>query len=183
MFSESDSTCKCGYTEPAGSAHFITFITEVITEYVKSEGIVALEVGNGKISNISSALSSNFLLPAVLINSIQKAGILSVALADLPLTTVDDEKGYYKKRVVTTSSRIANPASILISLGETVSSALNTSMKNKDYSSEKTLCFDYLTPIGGDDNQAISDYVNDNQVYMADRVSLSPVNINKSEVI
>jgi len=182
MFSEKDSECKCGYSEPAGSAHLITFITETLTEYVKSEGITSIEVGSGNIGNIDSALSANFLLPAVLINAVQKCAMLSGALADIPLTTVNDEKGFYKKRVVTTSSKIANPGHILINLGETVSAALNTSIQNEKYVKENILCFDYLTPIGHE-KQTILEYVEDNENYMSDKITFNTPESTKSGVL
>jgi hypothetical protein len=167
MFSETDSTCKCGYSEPAGSAHMMTFITEVITEYIKSEGITSVEIGDGSISNINLALASHFLLPAIFINAIRKSSDLSAKLTDIPLTTVDDINGFYKKRVITTSSKIYNPALIILCLGETVSSAIKVSMENEVYAQKKVLCLDYLSPIGGDDKKLIIDYVTDNERYVA----------------
>lgn len=148
MFSEIDTQCpKCNYVEPAGSAHFVTFITQVLTEFLTTFGVKSLSLAGSDIPSIEGALQANSLLPAIVINAHINSKHCGTALSSLNLTTVDDDSGFYKKRVITNSSQIRSPGLSISALAETLICAFHESKKNPSFSASNTLCLDLIAPI------------------------------------
>lgn len=155
MNSDTDTTCSCGYSEPAGSAHFITFLTEVMERFIENLGVKRHAIGNLEFKGSSILLASTGILPAIMLNA--KVNDVSSALTDnsMPLTLVNDEQGLYKKRLVTTG-KITNPSLIITTLGETIFQVWKQSM-SVDYNKKHSVIdFNNLAPIGVLNEQALT---------------------------
>lgn len=156
MHSEKETTCICGYSEPAGSAHFITFLSETMGRFIENLGVKRQVIGNMEFSAASVLLASTGLLPAIMLNA--KVNDVSRALTEnaMPLTLVDDDNGLYKKRLVT-SDKITNPSLIITTLGETIFQVWKHSM-TVDYNKENgVIDFNNLAPIGVLNEQALTE--------------------------
>ncbi|MFT7006668.1 MAG: hypothetical protein ACJAXJ_001176 [Colwellia sp.] len=155
MNSDTDTTCSCGYSEPAGSAHFITFLSEVMERFIENLGVKRHAIGNLEFKGTSVLLASTGILPAIMLNA--KVNDVSCALTNnsMPLTLVNDEQGLYKKRLVTTG-KITNPSLIITTLGETIFQVWKQSM-SVDYNKENSVIdFNNLAPIGVLNEQALT---------------------------
>lgn len=155
MGSEEDTTCVCGYSEPAGSAHFITFLSEVLERFTENLGIKRHAIGSLEFSGTSILLTSTGILPAIMLNA--KVNEVSSVLTgnSMPLTMVDDENALYKKRLVTTEN-INNPSLIITSLAETIYQVYQQSMSDDYNKKNAVIDFDNLAPIGVLNEQALT---------------------------
>ena len=159
MFSSSNSTCsQCDYNEPAGSAHFVTFIIEVLSNFIKNIGVKYISIGEVKTTDFKAVLDSSSLLTAILINAKLNTKYISAHFNQIPLATVVDNNGYYKKRVISTSSNISNPSICISVLAETIYSAYLESMKSDDHRKTKTLDLNLLHPISATKFSSIKYY-------------------------
>ncbi|MFT6778537.1 MAG: hypothetical protein ACJAV1_002477 [Paraglaciecola sp.] len=156
MNSEEDTTCSCGYSEPAGSAHFITFLSEVLERFTENLGVKRHAIGSMEFNAGSVLLTSTGILPAVMLNA--KVNEVSSKLTDnaMQLSLVDDENGLYKKRLVTTG-KITNPSLILTTLGETIFQVWKQSMTNDYNNKHSVIDFNNLAPIGVLNDKALTD--------------------------
>lgn len=155
MDSDNDTTCICGYSEPAGSAHFITFLSDVLERFVDNLGVKRQAIGSMEFNGGRVLLTSAGILPAVMLNA--KVNEVTRALTNnaLPLTLVDDENGLYKKRLVTTG-KITNPSLILTTLGETVFQVWKHSMSIEYNEKNSVIDFNHLAPIGVLNDRALT---------------------------
>jgi hypothetical protein len=156
MKSEMDTTCSsCGYSEPAGSAHFITFLSDVLERFIENLGVKRHAIGNLEFKGNSILLASTGILPAIMLNA--KVNEVSSALTgnSMPLTLVNDEQGLYKKRLVT-SSEITNPSLIITTLGETIFQVWKQSMTVEYNKEHSVIDFNNLAPIGVLSEQALT---------------------------
>lgn len=156
MSSDEDTTCTCGYSEPAGSAHFITFLSEVLERFTANLGVKRHAIGSLEFNGTSVLLTSTGILPAVMLNA--KVNEVSSALTDntMPLTLVDDDNGLYRKRLVT-SAKVTNPSLIITTLGETIYQVWKQSMTNEYNKQHSVIDFNNLAPIGVLNEQALTE--------------------------
>ena len=162
MFSETETTCtECAYTEPAGSARFTTFLSQVISNFLKASGVVNIGLNGEKVELLSQAMDGTFLLPAVLINAKLNCSSIGSVVSDFPLTLIDDGSAFYGRRVITTHSNISNPSMCLTALVHTLEMAWNESLKNPENKSTKTLDVSNLQPISGTNHNGLLAYADE----------------------
>lgn len=156
MGSDVNTTCDCGYSEPAGSAHFITFLSCIMEKFTENLGIKRHAIGSLEFSGTSLLLTSTGILPAIMLNA--KVNEVSSVLTDnaMPLTLVDDDHALYRKRLVTTG-HISNPSLIITTLAETIYQVQKLSMTNEYNKENSVIDFNNLAPIGVLNEKALTD--------------------------
>lgn len=159
MFSETNTSCStCGYTEPAGSAHFVTFITEVLSQFLKNLGVEEVVIGDASTSDLRAAVDAQAILPAILVNAKLNTTTIGNGFNNIPLTTVHDENAFYQRRVVTNTSSIHNPSIAISTLSETLFAAHKMSIKNNPSKGKKVLDLNLLSPISVSQQSSITEY-------------------------
>ena len=159
MFSEKDSLCiKCDYKEPAGSAHFVTFTSEVLSNFLKNLNVKKISIADVETNNFSGVLDSLSVLPALLVNARLNTKHIGSDFNNLPLTTIEDKEGYYHRRVITTTSNITNPALIFSALAETLYTSYLLSMENEKNKLHGILDLNYISPISANKNSNIEHF-------------------------
>lgn len=58
-----DTVCECGYSEPAGNAPVITFLSQFLVEYAKEVGITHVVGSDDRRMNLNMAFESSAALP------------------------------------------------------------------------------------------------------------------------
>lgn len=173
MFDKENTCCtKCHYVEPGGSARYVAFVTEVLTEMLIELGVNKIRLAGTDVPSIEGCLQANILLPAIVINAQINSNHLGAALSNINLTTVDDARGYYKKRVITSSAAIKDPAIGLCAMAETLVTAFTQSMKQEQYRKTGTLCLDLLAPISAMQVGNIIKYAHANELEIKSRQGL-----------
>lgn len=156
MFSSKDTTCSaCDYKEPAGSAHFVTFTSEVLSRFLKKLGVEKIAIGNVETDNFLSVLDAHSILPALLINAKLNTKTIGSDFNSIPLTTVPDENAYYKRRVITTSSAITNPAVAITALAETLYSTHKLTVELSSKKSKRLINLNLLSPVSAVHEESI----------------------------
>lgn len=170
MFDKKLTNCsKCNYVEPGGSARYVAFVTEVLSEMLIDMGVQKIRLAGTNVASIEGCLQANVLLPAIVINAQINAKNLGGTFADINLTTVDDPNGYYRKRVITSTAKIRDPAIGMLALGETLCTAFQQSMKFEEYADSGILCLDLLAPISALQVQNIIKYAHFNEMDVRER--------------
>lgn len=165
MFSEKNTVCSnCGYQEPAGSAHFVTFTSEVLARFLTNLKVNKVSIGGVRTDNLLAVLDSQSILPAILINAKLNTKNISHELSSIPLTTVEDKGGYYHRRVVTTTSQIKNPALIISTLAETLFATHLLSMESTLNKKEGILDLNLISPVSVVKNKNIEQFASDESV-------------------
>ncbi|MGP4943195.1 hypothetical protein ACTXI5_08545 [Pseudoalteromonas nigrifaciens] len=156
MFSSKDTTCSsCDYKEPAGSAHFVTFIAEALNRFLKNLGVQKIAVGNVETDDFLSVLDAKSILPALLVNAKLNTKSIGSEFNSIPLTTVDDHEAFYKRRVVTTSSAIRNPSIAISALAETLYSTHQLTIELSKSNSKSLIDLNLLSPVSAAHEQSI----------------------------
>lgn len=164
MFSKQNSTCSaCGYSEPAGSAHLVTFVSKVLSQFIQNLGVSEIVIGETATKDFGGVLESHAILPAILVNAKLNTKNIGSGFNSIPLTTVIDKNGYYQRRVTTTSSEIRNPGVIIATLAETLYSAYSMSKEMSNSAQNRILDLNLLSPIGVTHTNSIQYYTSDSE--------------------
>lgn len=156
MFSPRDTVCSsCEYKEPAGSAHFVTFTSEVLGRFLKSVGVEKILIGDTETSDFSSVLNAQSILPALLVNAKLNTKSIGSGFNSIPLTTVEDQGAFYKRRVISTTSEITNPSISIVALAETLFSAHKLTMELSGSKSKSLINLNLLSPVSAAHEQSI----------------------------
>jgi len=165
MFSETNTSCStCGYTEPAGSVHFVTFITEVLSQFLKNLGVEEIIIGDASTNDLRAAVDAQAILPALLVNAKLNTNTIGNGFNNIPLTTVHDESAFYQRRVVTSTNSIRNPSIAISTLSETLFAAHKMSMINNPTKGKKALDLNLLSPISVSQQSSITEYTSNDAV-------------------
>lgn len=148
-FTEGDSVCmSCEYSEPAGGAKVVTFISACLSEYARVHDVDTAFLGGHEFP-ISSCMEGNGLLPVLVerARQIQTAnGYDKMPGMGIPLKLVDDIKGPLGYRVVYTGDPI-NIATTMSFLCETIHEAIALTKAKGTKFYESQICLDYLPNI------------------------------------
>lgn len=159
MFSHKETSCsKCGYTEPAGSAHFVTFVSEVLTQFMRNLGIEEVTIGDASTKDLRGAVDAQAILPALVVNAKLNTKTIGKGFNNIPLTTVQDKNAFYQRRVITNSNNISNPSIAISTLSETLYSAHQMSINLSPNKTKKIIDLNLLSPISASQQSSISEY-------------------------
>lgn len=146
---EQPSACtQCNYTEPAGNAEIVTFLSHLCVEYALQANIDTVFLKDNEFT-IRECMEGNGLLPLFVERADQilgAAGLANIPGFSLGLRVIEDIKGLLLSRVViaTPSLCIANTMAVLCEvLHETM--LLTRELNTKFYGNQ--ICLDYMPNI------------------------------------